>query len=320
MTKVSIVVPVYNVQSYLAKCLDSLVNQTYSNIEILVVNDGSTDDSQKSIDEYTEKYPQLIKGYIKSNGGLSDARNYGLDQISGDYVTFVDSDDYVRPTYISSMLKKALEEQADVVVCDMEYVYDHKPTQFSSGGDFISSTIHEMPQLLKINNSACNKLFKSKLFNDIRFIKGIWYEDLATIPKIIIDAEKVCKVDEVLYEYVQRESSIVHTRNLKIFDIYIALSSIQDYITQKNLEKSLKPILETMYVHQGVELTNLRIKDYDEGQIEFLQRNYQLIHSYYPHWYFNAWVWTHGLKKWIGFTLFKFKQFALLLKLYKKQR
>ena len=104
MAKVSIIVPVYNVEEYLEKCLDSLVNQTLQDIEIIVVNDGSPDNSQQIIDAYIEKYPDKIKGFIKENGGLSDARNYGITKASADYIGFVDSDDYMKKLYKVDMI------------------------------------------------------------------------------------------------------------------------------------------------------------------------------------------------------------------------
>ena len=117
--KISVIVPVYNVELYLSKCLDSLVHQTIESIEIIVVNDGSTDNSQKIIDEYKTKYPNKIKSYIKSNGGLSDARNYGIDKANGQYIGFVDSDDYVEINMFEKMYNKAISQNFDIVVCDV---------------------------------------------------------------------------------------------------------------------------------------------------------------------------------------------------------
>ena len=117
MSTVSIVVPVYNVENYLAKCLDSLVNQTLKDIEVIVVNDGSPDNSQKIIDKYVKKYPKLVKSFIKENGGQGSARNFGLEYAKGEYIAYVDSDDYVETNMFEEMYNIASKENSDIVIC-----------------------------------------------------------------------------------------------------------------------------------------------------------------------------------------------------------
>ena len=125
MIKVSVIVPVYNVEEYLEKCLDTLVNQTLKEIEIIVINDGSPDNSQKIIDKYAKKY-KTIKAYTKENGGLSDARNYGLTKANGEYIAFIDSDDYVSIDMYEKIYQKAKSGNFDMVVCDLNIIYDDK--------------------------------------------------------------------------------------------------------------------------------------------------------------------------------------------------
>ena len=319
MTKVSIIVPVYNVKNYLAACLDSLVSQHYTDYEIIAVNDGSTDGSLAIIESYQTKYPDLITIVSKENGGLSDARNVGILQSQSPYLCFVDSDDTVDPKYVSLLVETIEKEDSDIAVCDMEYVYDDGRTLFSSGGDFTVTSANEWPELLTVNNSACNKLFKRSLFDDTRFIKGIWYEDLATIPVLMVKAKRVVKVNRVLYHYLQRTSSIIHTQNRKVFDIYIALQSIHDQLNTLNQWTHFKKQVQRLYVKQGVELTNLRIKDYEGDHIEFYAKNHSLIQTHYPGWYWNPWVWNQGIKKWVAFTLFKYRFYRLLQTLYSKK-
>ncbi|HEX7869299.1 MAG TPA: glycosyltransferase family 2 protein, partial [Chryseobacterium sp.] len=124
-SKVSVIVPVYNVENYLAKCLDSLVNQTYQNLEILVVNDGSKDGSEEIIKQYSEQYSDKIKAFTKENGGLSDARNFGIDRATGDYFGFVDSDDYVAETMFEEMLGLTEKYDAEMVICNIQKVDEH---------------------------------------------------------------------------------------------------------------------------------------------------------------------------------------------------
>ena len=125
MPKVSVIVPVYNVEKFIDVCLNSLVNQTLDDIEIVVVNDGSPDNSQKIIDRYVRTYPNKVKSFIKKNGGLSDARNYGITKCTGEYVGFIDGDDYADLDMYESMYKKAKAQDFDVVVCDLRYVYNN---------------------------------------------------------------------------------------------------------------------------------------------------------------------------------------------------
>ncbi len=115
--KVSVIVPIYNVEQYLPRCIESLLNQTLDNYEIILVNDGSPDQSQKIIDQYQKMYPDKIVGLIKENGGLSDARNYGIPYAKGEYISFLDSDDYVDCTFLEKMYNKAIETQSQIVVC-----------------------------------------------------------------------------------------------------------------------------------------------------------------------------------------------------------
>ena len=124
MKKVSIIVPIYNVEKYLSKCLDSLVNQTLADIEIIIVNDGSPDNSYKIVKDYLKKYPDKIKYYEKSNGGQGSARNLGLTKATGEYVGYVDSDDYVNLTMYEKMYQKAKKTDADIVMCAHTIVYE----------------------------------------------------------------------------------------------------------------------------------------------------------------------------------------------------
>ena len=122
MIKVSVIVPFYNVEKYIEKCLISLVNQTLKEIEIILVNDGSKDKSEKIAKEFEQKYPTKIKYYEKPNGGLGDARNYGIQYAIGEYIAFLDSDDYVEPTMYEEMYKKACNEHSDYVECRYQYL------------------------------------------------------------------------------------------------------------------------------------------------------------------------------------------------------
>ena len=162
-TKVSVIVPVYNVELYLEKCLLSLVNQTLQDIEIIVVNDGSRDHSQQIIEKFQQEHPQKIFAYTKENGGLSDARNFGIDRAKGKYIGFVDSDDYVSETMYDEMLNIAEKNQAEITICNIQKVDERgnvtqKLTQLPGFPEKIILE-NNISVFSDISYFACNKLF-----------------------------------------------------------------------------------------------------------------------------------------------------------------
>lgn len=306
--KCSLIVPIYNVERYLEKCLFSLVNQTLKDIEIILVNDGSTDSSLLIAQSFSNKYKN-IKIIIQENGGLSSARNTGIKNANSEFLAFIDSDDYIDLTMIERMYNTAILQNADIVVCDMKYVFnDHE--SFSSGGSFISFRASEEPELIGINNSACNKLFKSNLFDDVYFPEGLWYEDLATIPILYIKANKVVKIDEVFYYYLQREDSIAHSLSPKIFHVYDAIEIIETYVNTHIFENKSKyiDVLHHMYMNHGLYLTTLRIISISKSKqeiIEYLKLNLQKIEQNYPEWSDSIFNHLYNWKIRIIFLLYK---------------
>lgn len=252
--KVSVIVPVYNVEEYLPKCLDSLVNQTLEDIEIIVVNDGSTDNSQKIIDQYTQKYPQIIS-LTKENGGLGDARNHGVDQAKGEFLAFVDSDDYISPNMMEEMYDLAKNNNAQIALCNIQKVNEKgEVTQIIKSIPNISGAVK-----LKDNFSifgdlsyfACNKIFDRKLFNQKRFQKGMHFEDIELIPKLVLDSETLVFTQSIHYNYFERSGSITKTHNEKGLDILKAVKSVEDYFYKSNY-KNEKKGLESFQIFQGV--------------------------------------------------------------------
>ena len=220
--KITVIVPVYNVENYLRKCLDSIITQTYKNIEIIVVNDGSTDASGQICQEYAQKDNRII--YIeKENGGLSDARNVGLDKMTGSYVTFIDSDDWIEQDYIETLYKKIVEYQADIAVGNYySYNEDEETYYFHIYGDSYYEKIYdnisifenlyesqEMKSFALI--SAWGKLYKAKLFDYLRFEKGKLGEDGYFNQKMYLSVNKVVYLNKGLYAYRQRSGSITKT-------------------------------------------------------------------------------------------------------------
>ena len=220
--KITVIVPVYNVEHYLNKCLDSLINQTYKNLEIIVINDGSTDNSGIICQEYAQKDSRII--YIeKENGGLSDARNAGLDRMTSSYVTFVDSDDWIEQDYVEVLYNKLTEYQADVSVGNY-YSYNEDEGMYYfhiNGGSYcekvfdnvsIFENLYESQEMKSFALiSAWGKLYKASLFDYIRFDKGKLGEDGYMNQKLYLLVQKVIYINQGLYAYRQRSGSITKT-------------------------------------------------------------------------------------------------------------
>ncbi len=250
MPKVSLIVPVYNVEKYLEKCLNSLVNQTLEDIEIIVVNDGTKDNSQKIIDKYTKKYPKKVKGYIKENGGVSSARNYGLKYASGEYIAFVDSDDYVELDMYEKMYNKAISENFDIVACDLFYVYDDKKVEAFSNLNNDIFTQEEIKQsMINIYPSAWNKIYKKDLFkHKIYFKDRVWFEDVEFLYRLISKVNSIGVVHEKFYNYVQRAGAITKTFDDRIFHYIDNWNGILDYYKKNKIYDEYKLELEYCYV------------------------------------------------------------------------
>lgn len=315
--KVSVIIPVYNVQDYIEECLRSIMQSSYENIEILAVNDGSKDDSRDVILRLQQEDDRIIL-LDKENGGLSDARNYGMKHSTGEYFVFIDGDDVIHREMIEKLLVSALENNADIAVSDMEYFYEDGTRKYSDGGKFSHTSCKLYPPLISINNSACNKLYKKELFDDICFPKGKYYEDLATIPILLYKASNVVKVNEAFYFYRQRKGSIAHTANKKIFEIYDALDDILHYVEAHGNEREIIDEIKHLYIVHGLQLTTLRIKDFDDKSVrkEYLKENMERLSTSYPkYWKDDKYV-LASLKERIIYSLLRKGKFDTVLKIY----
>ncbi len=213
---ISVIVPVYNMEKYLKRCVDSILQQEYRQLEIILVDDGSTDNSPAMCDAYASQ-DERIKVIHKENGGLSDARNAGLKVAKGSYIGFVDSDDWIEPGMYKSMYEAAKKYQVPLVVCRYAEVYQDRVVD-GSGHDMVVLSreevldiyICEHPQY-KIYNSVWSKLFKREIIGDTRFPKGRNSEDIVFTTKAFCKAERCVYIDEAYYNYVrEREGSIMN--------------------------------------------------------------------------------------------------------------
>lgn len=277
MTKVSVIVPVYNVEKYLDKCLASLVNQTFKDFEVIIVNDGTPDNSQKIIDKYTKKYSNF-KGFIKKNGGLSDARNFGIKKASGEYISLVDSDDYVASDFLKKMYEKALADKLDIVVCDTIAVYEDGREQVIKSNLRFSDD--DVKNYLIAPPTGCIRLYRRSLFENNLFKKGILYEDLELTPGLANKTDKIGFVEEGLYYYLQRSGSIMKMRtfNNKLLDIFEVLES-----NRKKLKRKYPLEVEYLYITHLLRSTTLRFLDY-EDTLKYLNKINDIMSKEFPNW------------------------------------
>lgn len=283
MPKVSIIVPVYNVEKYIEKCLTSLVNQTLEDIEIIVVNDGSKDNSKKIIEEFIQRYQKKIVYLEKENGGLSDARNYGIPYAKGEYIAFLDSDDYVEKDTYKRMYELAKKEKSDMVECDFYWEYPNK-TKIDTGEIY-----HNKKEMLeKVRVVAWNKLIKREILekSKIEFPKGYRYEDVEFTYKLIPYLEKVSFLKEPCIHYIQRENSISNLQNARTKEIFDVLEHVINYYKDKNIYDEYEKQLEYIYARYLLCSSLLRIvkiKD-KETRNNLLDVTWKKLNAKFPNW------------------------------------
>lgn len=310
--KVSVIVPVYNTEKYIEKCLLSIKNQTLKDFECLVINDGTKDNSIVIAKNCVDDDKRFI--FIdKENGGLSDTKNVGIEKANGEYLCFIDSDDYIDITCLEKAYAKARENNSDIVCFDMYYEYENGKKEITTD-DFNCDSYVNNKDLLFINNSSNNKLYRTIFMKDKRFIKDMWYEDLAVVPTWIAFANNVSRVNEPLYYYVQRQGSISHNDNPKIFDVYNAISNIKDILNVSSYD------LRKLYFDNCLIMTTLRIKEIEDKNIrlDYYRHNVDLLDFHYIDWYKDVKKENYSRKQRIMFALLKLRMVWLLDKAYNK--
>ena len=317
MPKVSVIVPFYNVEKYIDKCLNSLVKQTLKEIEIILVNDGSKDNSYLIAQKYQEKYPDKIKYYEKDNGGLGDARNFGINYATGEYTAFLDSDDYVEPTMYEEMYNKAKQENADMVECDFWWEYPDKKRE-DIGTEYSS----QKEMLQKARVVAWNKLIKTEIYQnnpEVRFAVGLRYEDVEGFYKTLPHINKVAYVRKPFIHYVQRQGSISNTQNNKNEEIFTVLDNVIKYYKSHNLYDEFKEQLEYIYTRYLLCSSFLRIVKIQDKNIkkQLLNKTWENLNTKFPNWKKNKILnKDKNLKNLYirSVNKFTFKIYALILK------
>lgn len=279
MPKLSIIIPFYGVEDYIEKCLNSVKNQTYKDFEVILVNDGTKDNSQKIVDRFV-KEDKRFKCYKKPNGGLSDARNYGMKYATGKYIAFIDSDDYIDLDLYEKMMDKALTTDADIVEADFIWEYDHKQV-------YDYSKVSDLNRLMiDIRVVAWNKLYKKELLDSIgvTFSLGLRYEDVDWCYKIIPYVKKFESVKDTYIHYIQRSESIANTQNKRVREIYQILTNVIDYYKENNLFNKYKDQLEYIfirYIFGSSFLRTILVPD-KQLRIEILNEGYDLLTNNFP--------------------------------------
>ena len=241
---ISVIVPIYNVEDYLNRCVDSIINQTYKNLEIILVDDGSPDNCPKMCDDYAKK-DSRIKVVHKENGGLSDARNAGMKVATGGYVSFIDSDDYVSLDFYEILLQTMIDNDSDIVECSVVKFYENE--KFDEYSDDLKVTNYETVDALDglisenpFKQHVWNKLYKSSVALDIPYAVGKLNEDEFWTYQVFGKAKKVTRINKTMYYYFQRNGSIMgNSYNIRRLDALEGKVNRQAYI-EKNF-----PILTT---------------------------------------------------------------------------
>ena len=290
MIKVSVVVPIYNTYNYLRKCLDSLVNQTLSDIEIILINDCSKDKSLEIINEYKKKYKNIVLINNKKNMGIGYTRNIGINNSKGKYITFIDGDDYVDSKYLEELYNYAEENNLDITVCDVKRVDDNDIflSYENDIKDFNISSLKDNPKLLlDINMGPCNKLFKRKLFDDnnARFDEKLKYEDIYLIPMLLMNANRIGKIGNVYYNYVIHSNSETTTMNKKVFDIIEIMKKVNYYLFKCSYYENIKDEVEYLTIRTLLRYT-LQQKNQKDKDVanKFIDEVFDYLDNEFPYW------------------------------------
>lgn len=241
--KVSVIIPCYNVENYINKCLDSVLNSSLKELEIIVINDGSTDSTLDKIKKYKDKRIILID---KKNGGVASARNEGLKVATGEYITFLDSDDYIDEDMYKDMYERAIEGNLDIVACDTKLVY---PDHFEIIPSLVDDT--KINKHLMIDSYAVlwNKIYKKEILEGLFFTKGInLCEDVEFLYKVYSRVKKMDGIKKPYYNYVQRPGSLTYVYDAKIYHIIDAMDNIIKYYKDNAIYDKYRDELEYTYI------------------------------------------------------------------------
>lgn len=315
--KVSVIVPVYNTEKYLRRCLDSLVNQTIEDIEIIVINDCSPDNSKEILKEYEKKYKDKVKVFHnKTNKGIGYNRNYGIKKATGEYIGFVDSDDWVNETMYDKLYKKAKEDNLDLVLCNfhkmLEKENDLEEIASSEISYFKNTNLKQTPNLLlDVELAPWNKLYKKELIKEITFPENLKYEDTIFVLKAMARSKKIGMVDEKLNYYLVRSKSETTVMNKKVYDILKVSKMMIDELKSHDYYNDVKDYVEAMTIRNLFRYTlQQRYQKNKKLANGFIDDAFTFLNEEFPNWKQNKiWKKRNILKRMV-------EQSKLLTKLY----
>lgn len=296
--ELSVIVPCYNVEKYISRCLNSLVNQTLNELNIIVIDDGSTDGTAEIIKDFERQYPDKIKYYFKHNDGIAAARNFGLSKVDTPYFGFLDSDDYVKPDMFERMLNKIKETEAEVVVCGFEWVHENMDKK-----DYITIEGPYAPgkeMLLGLFATLWNKVYRTDFIRSLNFSfpNGYRYEDASFLYRMIPSVQHVEFISESFIAYVQRPGSITHTHNEKVKDMVHVFQGILDYYKEFGYYETYKEELEYIFIRFFLGnsfLRTVQIKDKKDRDLT-MSLSWKMLNDNFPEWKKNKYLNQPGLK------------------------
>ena len=271
---ISVIVPVYKVEKYLKRCVDSILAQTYPCLEVILVDDGSPDGCPAICDEYARE-DRRVRVIHKENGGLSDARNAGIDAAKGNFLGFIDSDDYVHPRFYELLLQALKEEGADIAGCDVKKIYETGTVEEEEkeavrseiySGREATANLYDA-QLYLRSVVIWNKLYKKELFKDVRFPKGKLHEDEFTSYRLLYQSKSVVYIDRAYYFYFQREDGIMGQKQKKISPVALeAYEQMETFFREKG-EKDLLQRMMYRYLSMVRRYASDAVKSKDEEEV-----------------------------------------------------
>lgn len=256
--KVSIIIPAYNTEEYMAQCLESLLKQTMKEIEIIAVDDGSTDHTLSILKQYEERYPERVRVFHKENGGQASARNLAMQHAQGEYLGFVDSDDWIDLEMYEEMYQKAVEEDADIVVCDMVEHYPNREVYHHAS---------RFEDKYRVTPSACNKIFRKDFAGDVRFPEGFWYEDFEYTTKQLMKTEKISVIHKGFYHCHCREVSTMNNNNSAMNkDMLEVIRHLEKFAEEKGWQEKYADVIEYLYIEHIIITTINRLESQNNQQ------------------------------------------------------
>ena len=277
---ISVIVPIYNVEKHIKRCIDSIIKQSYDKLEILLIDDGSLDNCSQICDEYV-KEDKRIKVFHKKNGGLSDARNYGLKHANGEYVIFIDSDDSVKETYVESLYNVIIADSSDIAICGNIDVYKDVSIERHPKSHKIYDKISAIKEVFydnDIDTCAVSKLFKKELFDNQAFPVGKIFEDTWIMPRIFCECNKISVIPESLYfHYINSNSIVTRDFDSKRMDLYYNSLDVVKYVSEiyPDLEKAGICKITHSCISTAMSLVKSKItyKEYEKIVFGYVRRN-----------------------------------------------